>query len=199
MGEGKFTMTMQGLAPQPVHYFIGFNLVIDRLATIRLMSAVGAAKDQGAQTITICISSVGGSPEQAFYAYEILRALPIPLTTHNVGTVQSAAVAIFMAGSTRYATPYSHFLLHETTHTSGGTSYTPELLAYSADSVRADDARAAAIIAERTKQDLKKVKKWLTGQKLRTAEFAKTHGIIDDIKRVQIPPHQSYFFQVTLG
>jgi ATP-dependent protease ClpP protease subunit len=64
--------------------FHRINLVIDRLAIIRLMSAVGAAKDQGAQTITICISSVGGSPEQAFYAYEILRALPIPLTTHNV-------------------------------------------------------------------------------------------------------------------
>jgi hypothetical protein len=63
------------LPPQgPQHYVIGFNLIIDRIATMRLMSAVGGAMQQQAKAITICISSIGGSPEQAFYAYELLRA-----------------------------------------------------------------------------------------------------------------------------
>jgi ATP-dependent Clp protease, protease subunit len=191
-------MTMPA-APRAAHFFIGFNLVIDRLATVRLLAAVGAARDQGAQTITICISSIGGSPEQAFYAYEILKAIPIPITTHNVGTVQSAAMMIFLAGSTRYATEHSHFLLHETTHTTAGAAYTNELLRHSAESVRADDTRAIAIVAERTKQDPKVVKRWFAGQRLRTAKFARDHGIIDDIRIVRMPPHQSHFYQVTLA
>ena len=76
----------------PIHYVLGFNLIIDRIATMRLMSAVGGAIQQGAKAITLCISSIGGSPEQAFYTYEILKALPIPVTTHNVGAVHSAAM-----------------------------------------------------------------------------------------------------------
>jgi ATP-dependent protease ClpP protease subunit len=86
-----------------LHYVLGFNLVIDRIATMRLMSAIGGAAERGAKSITLCISSFGGAPDQAFYAYELLKDYPIPITTHNVGAVHSAAMPIFLAGSKRYA------------------------------------------------------------------------------------------------
>ena len=57
----------------PLHYFIGFNLYIDRLSTLRLMSAIGVAIEKGAQSITLCMSSNGGAPDQAFYVYELLK------------------------------------------------------------------------------------------------------------------------------
>ena len=47
--------------PQILHYVIGFNLATNRIATMRLMAAVGGAVQQGA--------------DQAFYAHEILKAL----------------------------------------------------------------------------------------------------------------------------
>src|SRR5579872_6044413 len=97
-------MTGTPAQPQgPLHYILGFNLVIDRIATMRLMNAITEATNRGAQSITLLISSPGGAPDQAFYAYEILKSYPVPITTHNVGSVHSAAMAIFLAGSTRLA------------------------------------------------------------------------------------------------
>jgi ATP-dependent Clp protease protease subunit len=99
--------------PQPrQHFIIGFNLAIDRIATMRLMTAVGIACERNATGITLCISSPGGAPEQAYYAYEILRQIPVPLITHNTGITHSAAVILFLAGNERYCTPGATFLMH---------------------------------------------------------------------------------------
>src|SRR2546428_11428735 len=42
------------------------------------MAAVGGVMQQGGQAITLCISSIGGSPEQAFYAYEVTEGSANP-------------------------------------------------------------------------------------------------------------------------
>ncbi|MGC2409264.1 MAG: hypothetical protein WA441_04530 [Methyloceanibacter sp.] len=47
----------------PLHFVLGFNLVIDRIATMPLMTTVGATIEKGAQTLTLCMSSIGGSGE----------------------------------------------------------------------------------------------------------------------------------------
>src|SRR5262249_11887886 len=121
-------------------------LYIDRLATMRLMSAVGLAIEKGAQSITLCISSNGGAPDQAFYVHELLKASPVPITTHNVGIVQSAAMIIFLAGSRRFAVPLSTFLMHKTVHNPpAGASYGQDLLDHSLESLNADDERAMAV------------------------------------------------------
>ena len=44
--------------------------------------------------------------------YNVLRALPIKLTVHNVGNVDSIGNAVFLAGSPRYACPHSTFMFH---------------------------------------------------------------------------------------
>jgi ATP-dependent Clp protease protease subunit len=178
-----------------VHWVIGFNWIIDRVSTQRLLTAIGAAFERGARSITLCISSVGGAPEQALCAYEILRALPseVELTTHNVATVQSAAMILFLAGSKRLAVPNATFLMHKTSHNTGAAG--AEHLSYGADSVRADDMSAMAIVADRTGRDLNSVRKWFSGQKLRDTNFAKAEGIITEVTPVRIP-ERSQFFQV---
>jgi ATP-dependent Clp protease protease subunit len=185
--------------PNPTHSVLGFNLIIDRIATMRLMSAVGGAMQQGAKALTLCISSIGGSPEQAFYAYEMLKVLPIPIITHNVGVVHSAAMYIFLAGSKRFAVPHANFLMHKTIHSPPpGSSYGLDHLDYSGESIIADDERSMAIVAEQTKQETDVVRTWFSGQQLRSAEFALEHGFIEKIMPVQFPA-QSQFFQVSVG
>jgi ATP-dependent Clp protease, protease subunit len=185
--------------PQVLHYILGFNLYIDVIATMRLMAAVGGAIQQGAKSISICISSTGGSPMQAFYAYEILKALPIPLTTYNVGAVHSAAMYIFLAGSKRFAVPNANFLMHKTVHSPlPGSSYGLDHLDYSVESIAADDERSVEIVAERTKHPVEEVAGWFLGQQLRSTEFALQHGFIEKVVPVQFPA-QSQFFQVTVG
>lgn len=183
----------------PLHYILGFNLIIDRIATMRLMSAVAAATQQGAKSITLCISSIGGTPEQAFYAYELLKAYPIPITTHNVGAVHSAAMPLFLSGSKRFAVPNATFVMHKTVHTPPpGSSYGQDHLDYSAELINADDDRSIEIVVERTKQPIEDVRPWFSGQELRTNEFALKHGFIEKVMPVQFPA-QSQFFQVAVG
>jgi ATP-dependent Clp protease, protease subunit len=183
----------------PQHFVLGFNLIIDRIATMRLMAAVGGAIQQNAKGITLCISSIGGSPEQAFYAYEILKASPIPIATYNVGAVHSAAMYIFLAGSKRFAVPHANFLMHKTVHSpAAGSSYGLEHLDYSGESIEADDARAIAIVAERTRNSTETVRPWFSGQQLRSTEFALERGFIEKVMPVQFPA-QSQFFQITVG
>lgn len=183
----------------PIHYILGFNLIIDRIATMRLMNAVSEATSRGAQSITLLISSPGGAPDQAFYAYEILKKYPVPITTHNVGSVHSAAMAIFLAGSTRLAVPNSTFLMHRTVHTPPpGMAYGSDHLDYSGSSIQSDDERMIAIIAEQTGEPVDTVRPWILGQELRSTEFALEYDFIDRVEAVDFPT-QSQFFQIAVG
>ena len=163
---------MSGIPPQPQlrHYFIGFNFFIDRIAIMKLIAAVNTFRPN-AHSITLCLSSNGGYTEQAFYAYEVLRALPVRIHTINLGIVHSAANIIFMAGENRIATPEAYFLFHQTKFSpAAGGNYAPADLAFTSASVRLDDAGTAQIIAERTGKPLAEVRRWLVGQNLRTTE-----------------------------
>jgi ATP-dependent protease ClpP protease subunit len=182
----------------PPHWILGFNLLIDRGATMRLMAAVGAALDHGAQRITLCMSSAGGVPEQAFYAYELLRIIPF-LTTYNLGTVQSAAVTLFLAGTERLAVPGSTFLMHRTVFNAGpGGSFGRDHLEGQVESVQADDDRAMATVVDRTEKPLLEVEKWFARQQLRDAEFAQRAGIITAAPAPLVLPAGSRFIQVVL-
>jgi ATP-dependent Clp protease, protease subunit len=180
------------------HWVIGFNWLIDRKATQALLTAVHQAVDLKARKITLCLSSPGGAPDQAFYAYEILVALQsqVELITHNVSTVQSAAMMLFLAGSKRYAVPNSTFLVHKTTHDTGG-SVTVDHVTKGIESIKADDQAAMAILAARTGTDLRTVRTWFAGQKLRDTNFAQRASIISEVAAVQLSA-SSRFHQIIL-
>jgi ATP-dependent protease ClpP protease subunit len=183
----------------PDHWVIGFNWVIDRKAAQALLTAVQQAADFPAtKTITLALSSPGGAPDQAFYVYEILVALHsrVELVTHNVATVQSAAMTLFMAGSKRYSVPNATFLVHETTHNTGGP-VTIDHVTYGAASIEADDVRAMAIMEERTGKDAKTVRQWFKGQKLRDTAFASESNIISGVGPLQFTG-SSKFHQIVL-
>ena len=58
------------------------------------------------------MSTEGGNMTAGFALYFFLKSLPLPLTTYNVGSVESVGVVIFLAGSKRYACPRTRFLVH---------------------------------------------------------------------------------------
>lgn len=182
----------------PLHYILGFNLIVERNAITRLVQAIAEAAARGAKSITLLISSPGGATDQGFYAYEVLKNFPVPISTHNVGWVHSAAMPIFLTGVHRFAVSNANFLMHKTVHTpQAGVSYGGDHLDCSGASIEADDARSIAIIAERINQPVETVQTWFLGQQLRSTEFALQHGLIEKIMPVQFPA-QSQFFQIAL-
>lgn len=67
---------------------------------------------QGNCDFHINIDSTGGDPNNSFSAYNILKGLPISITTQNVNRVQSAAIHLFCMGDKRYVNPNSNFMIH---------------------------------------------------------------------------------------
>lgn len=70
------------------------------------------ALQSGASEIALHMSTEGGNMTAGFALYFFLKSLPIPLTTHNVGSVESVGVVIFLAGARRYACPRTRFMVH---------------------------------------------------------------------------------------
>ncbi|MES2319843.1 MAG: ATP-dependent Clp protease proteolytic subunit [Pseudomonadota bacterium] len=70
------------------------------------------ALQSGATALELHMSTEGGNMTAGFALYFFLKSLPLPLTTHNVGSVESVGVVIFLAGSKRYACPRTRFLVH---------------------------------------------------------------------------------------
>ena len=63
------------------------------------------------------MSSPGGSIVEGFALYNFIRALPFTCNTHNIGSIQSIANIVFLAGERRTSAKYSSFLLHNFTWT----------------------------------------------------------------------------------
>ncbi len=70
------------------------------------------ALQSGATELELHLSTEGGNMTAGFALYFFLKSLPLPLTTHNVGSIESVGVVIFLAGNKRYACPRTRFLVH---------------------------------------------------------------------------------------
>jgi ATP-dependent protease ClpP protease subunit len=70
------------------------------------------ALQSGASEIELHLSTEGGNMTAGFALYYFLKSLPLPLTTHNIGSIESIGVVIFLAGQKRYACPGTRFLVH---------------------------------------------------------------------------------------
>ena len=62
--------------------------------------------------VCLLLNSNGGNVHAGIPCYNMLRALPARLTTHNVGNVDSIANVIFLAGEKRYVSPSASFMFH---------------------------------------------------------------------------------------
>jgi ATP-dependent Clp protease, protease subunit len=70
------------------------------------------ALQSGATELELHMSTEGGNMTAGFALYFFLKSLPIRITTHNIGSVESVGVVIFLAGQRRFACPGTRFLVH---------------------------------------------------------------------------------------
>lgn len=91
-----------------IHFISGVTIP----AVHQLQSCCIGAIQQGASEINIHVSSPGGDFMAGLTAYNYLKSIPITIRTHNIGSVDSVANIIFLAGSERYSNQVSRFFLH---------------------------------------------------------------------------------------
>lgn len=93
-------------------FVLHFTGPINSSTTGQLIEKCTKAVQQEASELIIKIATMGGECSYGFTLYNFFRSLPIPLHTHNLGTVESMGNIIFLAGERRTAARYSKFLFH---------------------------------------------------------------------------------------
>lgn len=178
--------------------YFAFNGMLNQKNVEQLVSMCSDARGAGFKEITICLSSLGGFLVDAYYAFNMLDALPIKLIIYNTSTVQSAANMLFLCGDERYACPGSTFFFHQTAfNETAGTRVTE---AYAREKLRAiqlDDARTAEIIANKTAQTVESVREWQNTELLMSTDDAIKHGILHEVRVLAIPD-DALFRQIIL-
>lgn len=184
-------MQIQPIVPRlqpPQIVYISFSAEIIPHTTESLIAAVANFVNQGVKQIYLLLSTPGGSVMHGMNLYNVLKAMPVELITHNVGNVDSIGNAVFLAGSKRYACPNSTFMFH-----GAGFDVRQQIrmeekfLRERLDSIGADQKRIGDIITQRTRISKEDVEKLFLEAQTKDAAFAAGCGIIDEIRDVQIP------------
>jgi len=173
------------LAGKKVAYF-GFTGSIDPNGATRIATAFNHAVNESYDEINFCFSSIGGYVSDGIYLYNHIRGLPIDIIAHNVGSVQSVAVAVFVAADERYCSEHSMFLIHPTSF-QPQEGMTAERLQSTLDAALADDERTESILRERTRFP----DDFLDARRTRdvhiTPDIALAHGLVDGIAEFALP------------
>ena len=178
----------QASTPGAFPAYVSFSAEIMPYTTESLIALLANLSNQGVREVYLMLSTPGGSVMHGMNLYNVLRAFPFKLTTHNVGNVDSIGNAVFLAGEKRYACPHSTFMFH------GVASQIPtpmnaeaKFLRERLDSITSDVKRIGDILVERTliKQD--DVAALFGEAQTKDATFAVGCGIVHDVRDVKIP------------
>ncbi len=98
--------------------------------------------------IDLYINSTGGWSTDGLGLYSIIMQSKIPVRTINIGSVESTALVIFLAGSIREAYPFTRFHYHPTSQDMSGNTLN---LQRHLDSHKKIQAIVSNIVVSRTK------------------------------------------------
>lgn len=159
-----------------------FAPVID-VSINALMSAFDQKMRQGIRDFIILISSPGGSVIHGLSAYNYLKGLPVSITTHNFGSVDSIGIVIYCAGSRRLSVPQARFLFHGVSaQFRGDQNLEEKLLEERLKGLRADVENIAKVIAANTNKSAEDITNAMVERTTLTPEEAKAWGLVHEIK-----------------
>ncbi|PWE56757.1 hypothetical protein DEM27_10365 [Metarhizobium album] len=151
--------------------------------------------------LTIGINSTGGGVQPGVFLHNLLISMPMEITTHNIGNVDSIANVVFLGGSHRRSCHSSTFMFHGVGFDlSGNVRMEEKNLTELLDSVNADHDRISRIISSRTELAVEDCRQLFSQQKTRGAEWALENGMVHEICDFSMPSDGSGFvFTGALG
>jgi len=168
--------------------YVSFSAEIIAATTESLIATLVNCSNAGVAEVQLLLSTPGGSVMNGMNLYNVLRALPFKLVTHNVGNVDSIGNAVFLAGEERFASPHSTFMFHGVGFDSEpGARLEEKLLRERLEGVLADQKRIGSIIEERTTLDAEQIQALFGEAQTKDATYAVSTGIVHEIRDVEIP------------
>lgn len=180
-------MTEQAQEQLPSPLYVSFSAEINPNTTESLIAVMANAVTKGVRDVYLLISTGGGSVMHGMNLYNVLRGLPINLTTHNVGNVDSIGNAVFLAGRWRYACPHSTFMYHGVGFDGQQGRLEEKLLRERLDTLLSDQKRIGAVIEDRTDLTAGEIEPLFREAVTKDAAQAVAGGIIHDVRDIQIP------------
>lgn len=141
----------------------------------------------GVKTIYFQFSSNGGSVDSAITLYNFLKSLPCEIVMHNTGSIDSAAIVVFMAGNRRYAAANTSFLFHGVGWGFSGGEIKLTQLKEMESGIEIAETKTANIVADNTSLKVVEIKKFYKQGESKSATFAKSKGIVSELKDVDLP------------
>ena len=179
--------------------YVSFSAEINMNTSESLIALMSQYASQGVKEVYLLLSTPGGQVMNGMNLYNVLRAMPFKLVTHNVGNVDSIGNAVFLAGEERYASPHSTFMFHGVGfNAQPGQRLEEKFLRERLDGLIADQKRIGSIIEERTNLGKDEVAELFLEAKTKDAAYAIGCGIVHEVKDVSIPvgsPVVSLVFQ----
>jgi ATP-dependent protease ClpP protease subunit len=135
------------------------------------------------------LSSGGGLVNSGVTLYNYIQALPQETVTHNIGSIDSIANAVFLAGKKRYAASASAFLLHGVTWSfQQGAALTYTQMQETLSQFDAAEQLTAKIIGEQTKLTPEEVRALFRQGASKAPGFALEKGLVHEIREVAFEP-----------
>jgi len=153
-----------------------------------LMNTIDSGMKQGATEFVVLVSSPGGSVLHGLSAYNYLKGLPVSITTHNFGSVDSIGVVLFCAGSKRFSVPQARFLLHGVSASFGNERLEEPQLEERLKGLKIDVENIAKVIAANTAKNSEDIAKAMLGRTTLNPDEAKSWGLVHEIKSELFEP-----------
>ena len=148
------------------------NLIV---AQLLYLQAEDPKKD-----IDLYINSPGGSCTAGLAIYDTIQSLSCDVKTYCIGQCASMGAVLLAAGTAgkRFALPHSRIMIHQPW---GGAQGTASDICIQANEILRTKATLNSILAEHTKQPLKKIEKDTDRDFFMSAGEAAAYGIVDQV------------------
>jgi ATP-dependent Clp protease protease subunit len=131
-----------------------------------------------ADTFVVHINSGGGDVNEGFAIHDVLKATGKKIITQIEGMCASIATVVALAGSERYMTENSEFMIHCPMMFGGGTA---EDLQYQADELQKIEDKVLDFYVTKTGSDREAIKAMMKAETWLTSEQAKSLGFITEV------------------
>lgn len=167
--------------------YVSFSAEINVTTTEHLIAVLAKLANDGETEVYLLLSTPGGNVMNGMNVYNVMRAMPYKITTHNVGNVDSIGNAIFLAGEERFACPHSTFMFHGVGFDIQNLRLEQKNLQESLDALLRDQERIGNILRERSQLNAGEVADLFREARTKDAAFALEKGLVSDIRDVNIP------------
>jgi ATP-dependent protease ClpP protease subunit len=182
-------MATLGVTSGAPRVYVNFMAEIIPQTAESLMATLANLANNQVKEVYLLFSSQGGDVRSGIALYNMLKAMPFNLITHNVGNVDSIGNVVFLAGKERYATSFSTFMFHGVGFDiNQRVRFEEKLLKERLDGLLADQKRIGAVIAANTQLSRNDIAKFFREGQTKDAAFAASHGIINQVRDVQFAP-----------